>query len=98
LRQSEERYRILFESMEDGFCVVEVLFDENNTPIDYRFLEMNPAFEAQTRLKQAKGKTARQLLPNLENHWFETYGKVALTGEPVCFEDGCNQSTIVESY
>jgi PAS domain S-box-containing protein len=88
LRQSEERYRILFESMEDGFCVVEVLFDKNNTPIDYRFLEMNPAFETQSGLKQAKGKTVRQLLPNLENHWFEIYGKVALTGEPVRFEDG----------
>ncbi|RUT02895.1 hypothetical protein DSM106972_058150 [Dulcicalothrix desertica PCC 7102] len=88
LRQSEERYRILFESMEDGFCVIKVLFNENNTPIDYRFLEMNPAFEVQTGLKQAEGKTARQLLPNLENHWFEIYGKVALSGEPVRFEHG----------
>ncbi|BAZ09647.1 multi-sensor hybrid histidine kinase [Calothrix sp. NIES-4071] len=87
LRQSEERYRILFESMEDGFCVIEVLFDEDNTPIDYRFLEINPAFEAQTGLKQAEGKTARQLVPSLENHWYETYGKVALTGEPVRCEN-----------
>jgi PAS domain S-box-containing protein len=86
LRQSEERYRVLFESMEDGFCVINVLFDENYTPIDYRFQEMNPAFEVQTGLKQAEGKTARQLIPNLENHWFEIYGRVALTGEPVRFE------------
>ncbi|MBD2258243.1 PAS domain S-box protein [Pseudanabaena sp. FACHB-2040] len=88
LRQSEERYRTLFETMEDGFCVIEVLFDENTTPIDYRFLESNPAFERQSGLYQAVGKTARQLVPTLEEFWFETYGKVALTGEPVRFENG----------
>ncbi|OKH35551.1 hypothetical protein NIES2119_20060 [[Phormidium ambiguum] IAM M-71] len=87
-KQTEERYRTLFETMTEGFCVVEVLFDGQEKPIDYRFLEMNPSFEAQTGLKQAAGKTARQLLPDLEEHWFEIYGKVALTGEPVRFENG----------
>ncbi|MBE9225119.1 PAS domain S-box protein, partial [Phormidium sp. LEGE 05292] len=87
-KQTEERYRALFESMNEGFCVVEMLFDKQNKPVDYRFLEMNPLFESQTGLKQAQGKTARQLVPNLEDHWFETYGKVALTGEPVRFENG----------
>lgn len=88
LFRSEERYRTLFETMEDGFCVIEMLFDENTTPIDYRFLEINPAFEQQTGLQQAVGKTARELLPNLEEFWFQTYGRVALTGEPVRFEHG----------
>ena len=88
LRQSEERYRTLFESIDEGFCVIEMLFDENNTPLDYRFLEINPQFEKQTGFQQAVGKTARQLLPNLEEHWFEIYGKVALTGEPLRFENG----------
>lgn len=88
MRQSEERYRTLFESIDEGFCVIEVLFDENNKPSDYRFLETNPAFEQQTGLKQAVGKTARQLIPNLENHWYEIYGKVALTGESIRFENG----------
>ncbi|GAA6621551.1 ATP-binding protein [Scytonema sp. NUACC26] len=87
-RRSEERYRTLFESIDEGFCVIEMLFDENNTPLDYRFLEINPAFEKQTGLEQAEGKTARQLAPDLEDHWFEIYGKVALTGEPVRFENG----------
>lgn len=86
-KQAEERYRTLFESMTEGFCVVEVLFDEQEKPIDYRFLEMNPSFESQTGLQQAVGKTARQMLPDLEEHWFEIYGKVALTGEPVRFEN-----------
>jgi PAS domain S-box-containing protein len=88
LRNSEERYRTLFESLDEGFCAIEMLFDDNQKPIDYRFLEVNPAFEKQTGLVQAVGKTARQLVPELENFWFETYGKVALTGEPVRFEHG----------
>ena len=88
LRRSEERYRTLFETMEDGFCVLEMMFDAENQPVDYRFLELNPAFEQHTGLHQAEGKTARQMLPDLEEHWFETYGRVALTGEPVRFENG----------
>ena len=87
LRQSEERYRTLFESMEDGFCIIELLFDEANTPIDYRFLETNPAFEQQTGLREAVGQSARQLIPDLEHDWFEVYGRVALTGEPIRFEN-----------
>ncbi|MBD1909385.1 MULTISPECIES: PAS domain S-box protein [unclassified Leptolyngbya] len=86
LRRSEERYRLLFETMEDGFCVIEMLFDDQ-TPIDYRFIEINPIFERQTGLQDAIGKTARQLIPNLEEFWFETYGRVALTGESARFEN-----------
>ncbi|MEG4573588.1 PAS domain S-box protein [Microcoleus sp. N3A4] len=88
LRRSEERYRTLFESIDEGFCVIEMLFDENDTPIDYRFLEINPVFEEQTGLRQALGKTARQLLPDLEDYWIKIYGQVALTGESVRFESG----------
>ncbi|MGA7936507.1 MAG: GAF domain-containing protein, partial [Kovacikia sp.] len=88
LHQSEQRYRMLFESIDEGFCVVEMLFDENKTPFDYRFLEANPAFGNQTGLQQVVGKTARQLMPNLEDYWFEAFGRVALTGEPIRFEKG----------
>nr|WP_201280670.1 PAS domain S-box protein [Hassalia byssoidea] len=88
LRRSEERYRTLFESIDEGFCVIEVLFDENDTPLDYRFLEINPVFEQQTGLRQAVGKTARQLVPDIEDHWIKIYGQVALTGESVRFENG----------
>ncbi|MBD2092010.1 PAS domain S-box protein [Microcoleus sp. FACHB-1515] len=86
LRQSEERYRMLFESIDEGFCVVEVICNADNRPIDYRILEINPAFEQQTGLQQAVGKTAREL--NLEDHWIQTYGHVAITGESVRFESG----------
>lgn len=88
LRSSEERYRYLFEAMDEGFCVIEMLFDAHGQPVDYRFLELNPAFERFTGLYQAAGRTALELVPNLEAHWIETYGKIALTGEPVRFEQG----------
>ncbi len=74
--------------MDQGFCVFEMLFDEARQPVDYRFLEVNPMFEKQTGLKNAVGKTARELVPGLERHWFDLYGNVALTGESTRFVQG----------
>lgn len=88
IKESEAKYRSLFESMDQGFCIVEMIFDEHNTAIDYRFIEVNPVFGEQTGLKNAAGKTARELVPNLEGHWFKTYGDVALTGKPAQFMEG----------
>jgi hypothetical protein len=85
LRKTEERYSTIFNTMFEGFCIIEVIFDANNKAIDYRFLETNKAFETQTGLLNAKGKRISELAPTLEDHWFEMYGKVALTGEPVHF-------------
>ena len=85
LRQTEERYRTLFNTLHEGFCIIEVLFDADDRPLDYRFLEINPAFETQTGLRNAQGKLMRELAPELEAHWFEIFGKVAVTGEPAHF-------------
>jgi PAS domain S-box-containing protein len=85
LRRSEERYRTLFDTMIEGFCIVELIFDAAGKPADYRFLEVNPAFEAQTGLRNARGRLMRELAPDHEAHWFETYGQVALTGQPARF-------------
>ena len=87
LRVSEERYRTLFESMDEGFCVIEMLFDQNGKPIDYLFLETNPSFERQCGLYNVQGKRMRELIPNHEEHWFEIYGTVAQTGTPIRFEN-----------
>ena len=87
LRESEARYRALFDSIDEGFCVIEVIFDEADEPIDYRFLEINPSFERQTGLRDARGRTMRELAPKHEEHWFEIYGRIALTGEPVRFTE-----------
>jgi PAS domain S-box-containing protein len=85
LQESEKRYRNLFKAMNEGFCIIEVLFDADGKPEDYRFLEVNEAFEQQTGLHDAVGKRMRELAPAHEAHWFEIYGKIALTGEPAQF-------------
>ena len=83
LRESEARYRTLFSSIDEGFCVIEMIFDEHERAVDYRFLEMNPTFERQTGMRDVVGKLISELVPDLERQWFEMYGRVALTGEPV---------------
>jgi len=85
LKTSEEKYRGLFETMDQGLSIVELIFDENNKPLDYRFIENNPVFCQQTGLPDLTNKTAREAIPTLEDFWFETFGKVALTGEPIRF-------------
>lgn len=87
VEESEGKYRSLFETVDQGFSVIEMIFDENEKPIDYRFIEINPVFEEQTGLKNAIGKTAKELIPNLEQHWFEMYGKVALTAKSIRFTE-----------
>ena len=82
LRESEERYRDLFNSMDEGYCVIEMIFDAHERAVDYRFVEVNRAFEKQTGLRDATGKRMREFSPNHEAHWFETYGQISLTGEP----------------
>ena len=79
-------YRRLLDEIGHGFCIVEVLFDGAALPVDYRFLEVNATFEAQTGLADVVGRTMLSLCPDHERHWFELYGRVALTGEPARFE------------
>ena len=85
LRRNEERYRTLLNSIDEGFCVIEMLFDAMGRAIDYRFQEVNPNFEKQSGLAGATGKRVREIIPDFEEHWFETLGKVASTGQPVRF-------------
>jgi PAS domain S-box-containing protein len=86
VQDSEARYRSLFDSMDEGFCIVEVLF-EAERPVDYVFLQVNHAFERHTGLAHAIGKRVREMLPGHEQYWFEIYGRVARTGEPARFEN-----------
>jgi len=89
LRQSEEKYRNLFSTMGEGFGLHEIILDSGGQPCDYRFLELNDAFERLTGLsrKKAIGKTVKEILPGVEPYWIETYGNVALTGEAKHFEN-----------
>ena len=83
---SEERYHTLFKCMDEGYCVVEMIFDAHHVTTDYRFLEVNPAFEAQSSLINATGKTILELIPDFNPGLIATYGQVALTGAPIRFE------------
>jgi PAS domain S-box-containing protein len=87
-KRAEESYQTLFREMLDGFALHEILCDARGQPVDYRFLAVNPAFERLTDLqaKDLLGKTLLEVLPGTEPHWIETYGRVALTGEPAFFE------------
>ena len=80
LRASEQRYRSLFNSIDAGFCVVEVRFDAAGEPADYRFLEVNGSFEAYTGIHDPVGQWMRDIAPDHEQHWFDLYGRVAKTG------------------
>ena len=85
--ESEQRYRTLINSIDVGFCIIEMLFDAQGKPCDYRFLEANPAFERNTGLVNAVGRTVRDFVPNHDDFWFQLYGAVARTGEPIRVED-----------
>jgi PAS domain S-box-containing protein len=87
LRDSREQYRLLFSTMMEGFSLHEIIVDSEGRPYDYRFLQVNPAFEKLTGLPAAEavGKTVRELLPGTEPEWIQRYGQVALTGQPARF-------------
>ena len=89
LRASEEQYRTLFTNMLNGLASHEIVLDEEGKPVDYRFLEVNDAFEKMLGLKreQVVGRLASDLFPQLQQSWVETYGQVALTGSVARFEE-----------
>ena len=103
IRESEEKYRMLFESMIEGFALHEIITDDDGNPCDYRFLSINPSFEKQTGMNAADlaGKLVTEALPGTEKYWIDTYGRVALTGESIEFENyhaGLNQYFRVKAF
>jgi PAS domain S-box-containing protein len=96
LKESEEKYRSLFDNMTAAFAYHEVIVNENNKPIDYKYLEANPNFEKLTGIKVEDliGKTVTEILPGIENDpadWIGKFGKVGLTGVPLIVEDYSEQ-------
>ncbi|WP_275545096.1 MULTISPECIES: hybrid sensor histidine kinase/response regulator [unclassified Pseudomonas] len=89
LRKSEERFRTIVETIETAFAIVEVKFDAQDHPVDYRFIEVNPAFEREAGI-DLRDKWVTEYAPELEQFWFDTYGHVAKTREPLAFESYAN--------
>jgi PAS domain S-box-containing protein len=88
LRESQHRFQTLFSVIDEGYCLCDTILNEEGRPVDYRFLEVNPLFEQLTGLKDAVGKTAYTMLPELEPIWAEVYGEVALGNTPKRFQLG----------
>lgn len=89
LLESRESYRSLFDHMLVGCAVHEALCGPDGRMIDYRFVDMNPAFEQMTGLGRDDilGRTVREVMPGTEEYWFERYGNVVATGEPIHYEN-----------
>lgn len=87
LRESEEKYRSLFDSIDSGFCIFEMLYNEAGEAIDFRYIETNPAFERQSGRRPQPGQTMRELFPEAEDMWLKDYAEVARTGQAKRFID-----------
>ncbi len=88
LKDSEARYRLLFENMTEGFGLQEIITDASGHPIDFRFIHANSAYERHTGMRPQDiiGKTLLEINPQADRSQIEIYGQVALTGQPLEFE------------
>lgn len=85
-READARYKLLFDAIDEGFCIIEVVFDDEGKAVDYRFLEANDAFVGHTGLIDPIGRTMRSMQPDIEDHWPATYGAIAMSGVAKRFE------------
>jgi PAS domain-containing protein len=85
---ADAQYRMLFMNMTEGFALHEIITDDHNTPINYRFLAINDAFEKQSGIPSHDliGRTVLDVLPNLDVSWIQNYGNVAIHGMPLRVE------------
>jgi hypothetical protein len=88
LRESEEKYRSLLNSMDESFGIIEMIFDTEGKPVDWCYLEVNPKHEICSGLKNVEGKLISRLARKTNKKLLDIYGKVALTGKPVRIVEG----------
>ncbi|WP_193227803.1 PAS domain-containing sensor histidine kinase [Aureimonas psammosilenae] len=86
LRESEDRYRALFEAVDDGFCIIEFIDGPHGPLSDYVHVEANPGYERHTGITDIVGMKVRDLAPTEADGWVELYGGVLATGTPIRFE------------
>lgn len=86
-QRATDKYQKIINSMDEAFCLLELIYDDNGVCIDYRFLETNPVFEKHFGIKNVLGRTIREIVPNMEQFWMENYDRVATTGEALRFDN-----------
>ncbi|MEI7595452.1 MAG: PAS domain S-box protein [Bacteroidota bacterium] len=89
LRENEEKYRLLYASMDQGLALHEIILDEDAKPVDFVFLDVNDSYTKLFGLTREMciGKRIKEVMPKLEQYWIDIFGKVALTGEPNYYEN-----------
>ena len=89
ITKSDKKFRALFNNINVGAALHEIITDDNNKPVDFIFLDINPTYENLTKLVREDiiGKRGLEVIPNLEQKWIDTYGKVAQTGESITIVD-----------
>lgn len=97
LKESESRYRMLFNNMTQGFALHQIILNESGKPVDYKFIDANAAYEGLTGLnvKDIVGHTVKEVMPKLEDYWIEAFGDVALTGKSIRYQ---NYSHEIDKY
>ncbi|MBY6265438.1 response regulator [Azospirillum sp. 412522] len=93
--RSEDRYRALFNAIDDGFCIIEFVEAADGSLVDYVHVEANDGYERQTGIPDIVGMPVRKLAPDEADGWIELYGNVLRTGEPIRFE---RYFALVERY
>lgn len=86
-KKATDKYLTLFNSIDEGFYIIELIYNKNGKAVDYRFLEINQSFERHTGIKNAVGKLGSEIAPTIEDVWFKAYDKVLQTKQPIRFED-----------
>lgn len=87
LKESEEKYYTLFDSIDEGYVIIELIYNQSGKPVDFKYLEVNQSFSRHTGLLNPVGKHGSEIAPNTEDVWFETYDRVLKTRKPIRFED-----------
>ncbi len=90
IRLNEKKFRSLFDNQIEAYALHQIILDDKGNPVDYRFLEVNQSFLKMTGKNDRSdviGKTVLEIWPDTDQHWIQTYGKVALTQESITFEN-----------
>ena len=83
----KDEYNDLLNTLDEGFCIVELIYDHRKQPIDYLYLNANPAFQKHVNFKEVAGKTVSELVKTPNQEWLREFGQVAIDGKPTRIQE-----------